>query len=40
MAIKGKAFLLVVILGSITAATVRLTLYSDAATKYSSASNT
>jgi hypothetical protein len=40
MAIKGKAFLLVVIFGSITAATVRLTLYSDAATKYSSASNT
>jgi hypothetical protein len=40
MAIKGKAFLFLVILGGITAAaTLRLALYSDAASKYSSASN-
>jgi hypothetical protein len=39
MTIKGNAFLFLVILGSITAAMVRLTIYSDAASKYSSASN-
>ena len=40
MAIKGKTFLFLVILAGITAAaTLRLTLYSDAASKYSSDSN-
>jgi predicted RNase H-like nuclease len=36
---KGKTFLFVVILAVITAAALRLTLYSDAASKYSGDSN-
>ena len=39
MLTKGKTFLSLVILAGITAATLRLTLYSDAASKYSSDSN-
>jgi hypothetical protein len=39
MLTKGKTFLSLVILAGITAVTLRLTLYSDAASKYSSDSN-
>jgi hypothetical protein len=39
MSIKGKTFLFLVILAGIAAATLRLTLYSDAASKYSGDSN-